>query len=238
MTKAIKILILIMSLMTLPNAAFAQTVSTSSTANSIFINQVGDASDITITQQGQGNGIGTEETRFSIQGSNQVITTMQDGNNNTMDGKIEQADNINFNFTATGDGNKWVFLVGDSASVAGSNSTVAVTGDSNQLTFNQGNVSSATGANQNITISGDLNKYTSTINADDVTNTIAATGSHNEITVTQLGEAGKNVNMQLQGDTNKIIIDQKSTLNVDSLHLNTTGSNNNISVHQCDSGVC
>lgn len=236
MTKGIKILILIMSLMALPHAAFAQ--ATSSTANSIFINQVGDANDITLTQQGQGNAIGSEAARFSIQGSNQVITSMQDGNNNTIDGKIEQADNINYNFTSTGDSNKWVFLVGDAASVAGSNSTVAVTGDSNQLTFNQGTTSSATGATQNITISGDLNKYTSTINADDVTNTVTATGSHNEITVTQLGEAGKNVNMQLQGDTNKITIDQKSTLNVDSLHLNTTGSNNTISVHQCDSGVC
>ena len=72
---------------------------------------------------------------------------------------------------------------------------MTITGDTNDLKFTQGNISSATGATQNITINGDLNKYISTINTDDVVNTLNVAGDSNDITMTQNGFPGKNVEM-------------------------------------------
>ena len=50
-----------------------------STTNSIFIDQVGDGSTITITQKGQANKIGSEETRVVIEGNNQTLEVKQEG---------------------------------------------------------------------------------------------------------------------------------------------------------------
>ena len=54
-----------------------------STTNSIFIEQVGDGSNINITQKGQSNKVGTEQNRVVLEGNNQTITATQEGNNNS-----------------------------------------------------------------------------------------------------------------------------------------------------------
>jgi hypothetical protein len=164
-----------------------------STTNSIYIEQVGDGSVITITQKGQSNKVGTEQNRVVLEGNNQTITTTQEGNNNSIQGSIVQADNVEMDVTVTGDGNNITYDQGDAASVAGSTKTLAVTGDSNNLTFNQGTAASATGATQTIAITGDTNTMTSTINADDVVNTKTIVGDGNTITTVQNGTAGKNI---------------------------------------------
>ncbi len=139
----------IMSLMS-SSLAMAQ-----STTNSIFIEQVGDNSTISVTQKGQSNKIGTEQNRVVIEGNAQTIDVTQEGNNNSIQGSIEQADNIDYNTTVTGDNNTLTYDQGSAASVAGSTKTLTVTGDSNSLTFNQGTTASATGATQTIAITGD-----------------------------------------------------------------------------------
>jgi hypothetical protein len=48
-----------------------------STTNSIFIEQVGDNSNITIVQKGQNNKIGSEQNRVILNGQGQTINTTQ-----------------------------------------------------------------------------------------------------------------------------------------------------------------
>lgn len=206
------------------------------TTNSIYIDQVGGNSTIEIRQKGQNNRIGSEQARVSIQGNAMNVTVDQNGNNNNITGKIEQADNVVEDVTLTGDGNTINYDVGASGSVAGSTKTLAVTGDSNTLNFNQGTTSSSTGATQNITVTGDGNTYTSNINADDVVNTVAIAGDSNTMTMTQQGTAGKNADVTVTGSSNTLTINQKSTNNVDAVNVTHTGSGNTILINQCNAG--
>lgn len=224
------LILFIMSLMT-SSLAYAQ-----STTNSIFIDQVGNGSTITITQKGQNNRIGSEQNRVVIEGNNQTITSTQEGNGNLIQGSITQADNIDINSTVTGDNNTVTYDMGDASSVAGSTKTLAVTGDSNNLTFNQGTAASATGATQNITFTGDTNTYTSTINTDDVVNDVTVAGDGNTIAMTQDGTAGKNVEMVLTGSTNTVTVNQKSTTNVDTIKVNSTSTGSTLVINQCNAG--
>ena len=207
-----------------------------STTNSIYIEQVGDGSIIDLTQKGQGNKIGTEQNRIILEGNNQTVTVTQEGNNNSIQGSIVQADNINADVTITGDSNTLTYDQGDGASVATSTQTLTVTGDSNNLTFNQGTAASATGATQTIEITGDTNTLTSTINADDVVNTKTIAGDNNTITTVQEGTAGKNIEMLLTGNTNTVEIKQSSTTNVDTLKINSTSNGSTITINQCNAG--
>jgi hypothetical protein len=211
--------------------AFAQ-----STTNSIFIEQVGDNSTITIVQKGQNNRIGSEQNRLMLDGNGQIINTTQEGNNNLIQGSIVQADNVSTDTTVTGDSNTITYDRGDAASVAASTETVVVTGSSNTLTFNQGTAASATGATQTIAITGDTNTLTSTINADDVVNTKTIAGDGNTITTVQDGTAGKNIEMLLTGNTNTVTVNQKSTNNVDTLKIDSTSSGSTITINQCNAG--
>ena len=211
-------------------------VRAQSTTNSIYIEQVGDGSIIDLTQKGQGNKIGTEQNRIMLEGNNQTVTVTQEGNNNSIQGAIVQADNINTDVTITGDSNTLTYDQGDSASVATSTQTLTVTGDSNELTFNQGTAASATGATQTIEITGDTNTLTSTINADDVVNTKTIAGDNNTITTLQEGTAGKNIEMLLTGNTNTVEIKQSSTTNVDTLKINSTSNGSTITINQCNAG--
>jgi hypothetical protein len=211
--------------------ALAQT-----TTNSIFIEQVGDSSNINIIQKGQNNSIGTEQNRVVLEGNSQTITTVQEGNNNSIQGSIVQADNVDIDVTVTGDNNAIVYDQGDAASVAGSTQTLAVTGSSNTLTFNQGTVASATNATQTITITGDTNTLTSTINTDDVVNTKTIAGDGNTITTVQSGTAGKNIEMLLTGSTNTVTVNQLSTNNVDTLKIDSTSTGSTITINQCNAG--
>ena len=132
-----KITFLVISLMT-SASAYGQTTPTT---NSIYIDQVGDGSTITLTQEGQTNTIGegeAEADRFVLQGNGQTVTVKQDGSSNAIIGSVEQADDIDYNTTVTGDSNTIKYNQGDLGSVAGSEKTLTVAGNNNTLTFNQG----------------------------------------------------------------------------------------------------
>jgi hypothetical protein len=225
-----KSVMLVMAMLS-SSLAFAQ-----STTNSIFIEQVGDNSNITIVQKGQNNRIGSEQNRLMLDGNGQIINTTQEGNNNLIQGSIVQADNVSTDTTVTGDSNTITYDRGDAASVAASSETVVVTGSTNNLTFNQGTAASATGATQTIAITGDTNTLTSTINADDVVNTKTIAGDGNTITTVQDGTAGKNIEMILTGNTNTVTVNQKSTNNVDTLKIDSTSSGSTITINQCNAG--
>ena len=230
MKNAIKALF-VMLLSATSLSAYAQ-----STTNSIYIDQVGDASTINITQKGQNNKIGTEQNRFQIGGDAQLINVTQQGNNNQMNGKVVQADNIDYGVNVTGDSNELTFDHGDASSVAGSKLVLGVTGGSNIVSLTQGDTSSSTNADQEITIGGDQNTYTSHINADDVKNRMTIAGDQNSLTMVQNGFAGKEVTSTVTGNGNTITVNQTSTLNVDKINITHTGSGNTIGINQCNAG--
>ena len=207
-----------------------------STTNSIYIDQVGGASTITLTQKGQNNKIGSDTNRFQIEGDSQLIDVTQQGNGNQINGKIVQADNIDYTVAAVGDNNIINFNHGDSSSVSSSKLVLDITGASNEVNLTQGDNSSSTGVDQIITIGGDQNTYTSTINADDVRNRMTIAGDQNVFTMTQNGHSGKNVTSTVTGNGNNITVNQTSTLNVDTINITHTGNGNTIAINQCNAG--
>jgi hypothetical protein len=213
-------------------------VMVSSTAianpNAIYIEQVGETSTITVTQTGQNNTIGSENDRFVLGGNAQDIIIVQSGSNNVLSGRITNAAGVNYNVNVTGNSNENIFNTGSIASVAGTTQNMTITGDNNFTTFNQGDVSSSTNALLNYVFTGDFNTLTTNINTDDVINTVNVTGDQNTITTTQNGYAGKNIEMNVIGSLNTINIDQKSTTNVDTLKLDTTGTGSTINITQCN----
>ena len=232
--KQIKALLLVMALMT-PTLSYGQ-----STTNSIYIQQVGDGSNITIKQEGQGNQIGdrTTDTPVVLQGDGQVVDIVMDGNSNKINGDIKQSDGSTTTVTMTGDNNDLNFDVGNAADTGGSTSTLTVAGSSNEFNFNQGKVSSATNLTQTFALTGDLNTVTQNVEANDIENVFTVAGDSNVITTTQNGYAGKNVDMVLTGSQNNVTVNQKSTLNVDSIKLNSTSSGSTILINQCNVGGC
>lgn len=233
MKSRIKTAILIMGLMT-PSLVFGQAAT-----NSIYIDQVGDGSNITVSQQGGTNSVGSEGTPVNIQGNNQNITLTQDGASNSINGIVNNADNVDLAITSTGDNNAVTLNMGDTASIAGSATTLNVTGSTNTVSLTQGSTSSSSGATQTIAITGDLNTYNSTINANDVTNTVTATGDSNTVNMLQNGHASKAVDMALTGNNNDVTINQRSTTHADTIGITSSASNSTIIINQCNTiGNC
>ena len=232
--KLIKRSLLVMALMT-PTLSFGQ-----STTNSIYIQQVGDGSNITIKQEGQGNQIGnrTTDTPVVLQGDGQVVDVVMEGNSNKINGDIKQSDGSTTTVTMTGDNNDLNFDVGNAADTGGSTTTFDIAGSSNEFNFNQGKASSATNLTQTFTLTGDLNTVTQNVETNDVENVFTVAGDSNVITTTQNGAAGKNIDMVLTGSQNTVLVNQKSTLNVDSIKLNSTSSGSTITINQCNVGGC
>lgn len=186
--------------------------------NSIYIEQEGDGSEITLTQDGDANTIGEAGTdkQFVLKGDNQTVAVTQEGNENKITGSILNADNINYLTSMIGADNTLEYAQGSGAfAVDGSKKTLKVTGSVNTLKFNQGTTvapeadvgtiatpagfspgasgstaASAIGANQSIEIIGNINKYTSTINTEYVKNTVKVDGDSNVIKIVQDGAKG------------------------------------------------
>jgi hypothetical protein len=234
MNKVIKTTLLVMALMT-PTLTHGQ-----STTNSIYIEQVGDASTITITQEGQGNQIGNRVTDVPmvLEGDGQVVDINMSGNSNKINGDIKQSDGSSTTVALTGDNNNVTFDVGNSGSAAGSTTALTVNGSSNDFTLNQGKLSSATNFNQTFTLTGDLNTVTQNVETDDVTNAFTISGDSNVLATTQNGASGKNIDMLLTGSRNTVTVNQTSTLNVDSIKINSTASDSTITIKQCNAGAC
>ena len=179
------------------------------TANEIYIEQVGDSSTISITQDGTGNkvgdtGVGNEAF---IGGGSNVVTIDQIGSNNTLAMTVNGAA-AGVIVDVTGSGNESVINCGTTQSAGCSSSTIkqVIAGDDNVVTQNLG-----TGANHSseINIAGDTNTVTHTsTNSGASTVAITATGDSNTIGVTQSGLTAKTVSVNSTGNSNNISIVQ------------------------------
>lgn len=168
-------------------------------ANEIYIEQVGDNSNITITQDGPGNRVGTSLTPSYIgSGSNTVIID-QIGSGNQLD-LIVNGSATDVTVSTTGSTNTQTIDCGSSLSASCSGSTISQTlvGDNNVITQNLGG-----GANHTsiIEVTGDTNTVTHTSTNTAVTSAdIKVAGNNNTIGVTQSGITAKNVVVDSTGN--------------------------------------
>jgi hypothetical protein len=178
-------------------------------ANEIYIEQVGDSSTISVTQEGTGNKVGDSGVgnEAFVGGGSNAVTIDQIGSNNTLAMTVNGAA-AGVIVDVTGSGNESTINCGTTQSAGCSSSTIkqVITGDDNVVTQNLG-----TGANHSseINITGDTNTVTHTsTNSGASTVAITATGDSNTIGVTQSGLTAKTVSVNSTGNSNNISIVQ------------------------------
>ena len=179
------------------------------TANEVYIEQVGDSSTITVTQDGTGNKVGDSGTgnEAFIGGGSNTVTIDQVGSNNTLAMTVNGA-SASVVVDVTGSGNESTINCGTTQSAGCSSSTIkqVISGDDNIVTQNLG-----TGANHysEINITGSTNAVTHTsTNSGASTVNITATGDLNTIGVTQSGLTAKTVSVNTTGNSNTVSITQ------------------------------
>jgi hypothetical protein len=193
--------------------------------NKIYIDQIGDGSNITMTQTGSDNGIGSTSTRSMFSGTNNTVTVSQIGNQNNQLIKII-GDGATLNSTITGNTNQVDI---ECTSCTASNITSSVTGSSNLVTITSENLN-----NTALTIDSDNNTVTLTNNTSSVAgvnNTINISGGNgNQVILDQTGVAGilgHKVDLAVTGALNNVQIGQGGS--VDSVVNSTiTGSSNTL----------
>jgi hypothetical protein len=185
------------------------TVSTFVYANEIYIEQVGDSSTISITQDGTSNRIGDSLSPTFIGGGSNTVTIQQIGSTNQLDAVVNGSA-ASLVIDTTGSGNIQTVNCGTTTSAGCSSSVIKqiVTGDDNTITQNLG-----AGANHNseITVIGSTNTITHTsTNTGAASAIVNATGDSNTIGVTQSGTTAKSVTVNSTGNLNNITINQSN----------------------------
>jgi hypothetical protein len=202
--------------------------------NQVYIDQVGNNSNISVTQSGGDNAVGDSAAAAILHGNNQSITVSQIGAVNTAALNVQGA-GTTVQSTVTGNTNTVNIDCGSgsvnkASACADSNITANITGSNNDIGINAGSKST-----HSTEVTGDRN----TLHTDSITSnllgarsTITATGSDNAVTVTQHGPAGLNgfeATVALTGSSNTVGVAQSGT--VDSkVNITSVGSNNTISV--------
>jgi len=218
--------------------------------NSIYIDQAGDNSTITMTQDGAGNRVkgilsngtagGTTDPAKLI-GNAQTINIEQTGStnvlalgvNSTQGGSVSGYSNIgvNLNYQVTGGNNTGYININNSGIGTASGNVVSIIQDgSATATLNM------TGASNQLTVNtagGANNIFTGTINADETVASINQTGGGgNETTVEMTGSKGQ-VSLTSVGSSNITSIIQSAYGTTGAqIILDITGSGNTTSVTQ------
>lgn len=223
---ALKRLVLSVSILFLTTVAYAQ--------NQVYIDQVGNGSQIDVNQQGDGNTLGNSTNKTVLYGDTQQITIQQIGAGNTSNINIQGA-GARLTSNVIGDNNIVDVACGAtggagaactdsiiSASVTGSGNNFNVTGGakstfgvtaiggSNTVTINS-NTTNMNGATASIqTLGGDGNHITLSQSGPGGINgfntTVNLTGSSNTVGITQSGTVDSTVNLLSNGTNNLITI--------------------------------
>lgn len=182
-------------------------------ANEVYIEQIGDGTAITVTQEGSNNTMGSSQTSAYIGGDSNTVTVDQIGDSNSLTmtvGGIASTVTVN----TTGSNNTQEITCGSSASQTCSGSTITqtVVGDSNTITQTLGTGGTRT---SNINVTGDYNTVTHTASGAGAHNadiTVAGSGTalvNNQISVTQEGVNAKTAVVNAQGAGINIGITQR-----------------------------
>lgn len=214
--------------------------------NSIYIDQAGDSSSITITQDGGGNQVydvgsgATATTGATLTGDSQTLDIKQIGGGNTL--------KLGVNSTVlTGVGVDLTYYI------TGSNSTAQIDfnddgqGTLANLVFDVRQTGSYNdlfadilGSNNTVTATatgGDYNDFSFTINADDVTLDAAISGGGGTTVTTDLTSDSGSVDITAVGASNTFGITQSGLggTNGHGITLDVTGSSNSFTTSQSGS---
>jgi len=180
---------------------FLVMLGSSTYANEIYIDQIGDNLDLDITQDGQDNKIGTSTTDAGLYGDDMTFAITQTGNFNEITAVIRGTDYTG-TWSFTGDSNTVDLLC--SSTTAGNCDTVTLnitnTGDSNEYTFNIGETADADSATVAFTVTGDNNIIDSTIDGTSVALTVTIDNSASLATTSAAGDEGNGVTISQSGD--------------------------------------
>ena len=189
--------------------------SHNSFANDIFITQSGDGLNLSVTQDGEDNSIGTSSTPISLNGDNVDVTLIQetvgasidlsvDGDDNTMvvkqkchNGSLCNSDNMDIDITGNnnsmelGQGykitpNDWQY---DYVEHGGHNMELSVNGNDNNLRLSQRSQNNTSNHSMDVDISGD----------------------NNNVHVMQEANADKTLDLTINNDDNNVFVHQKKS---------------------------
>lgn len=219
--------------------------------NSIYIDQAGDSSTISITQDGSGNrvrginlngAVGGNTDPAKLVGNAQTINIDQTGAGNQLSigattsqgGSVTGYTNIgvNLNYQVTGSSNiGYININNNGQATSGTKGNVVdiqQAGSSNDMSL------SMTGASNQLTIgtAGDSNTFLGNINADETVTTLSETGNGNNTTLTMSGNKGQ-VGITLNGASNTTSINQSAAgANGAQVILEINGSSNSTTITQ------
>jgi hypothetical protein len=198
--------------------------------NSVYVDQIGDGTNINITQTGNSNAVGNATNKATFNGQNNTVTIDQIGNSNVANVTVD-GDGVTINSLVTGDNNTIGIACGAGGTCSGSSIQNTITGDNNTVTQNGDGFTLST-----VTINTDNN----TVNIQNDSSAVAGAkstvlidgGGGNDVAITQTGVAGTNgheASVNIYGATNTVDIKQGGV--VDSKVITSiTGSGNTLTV--------
>jgi len=195
--------------------------------NSIYVDQIGDGTTISLTQTGSGNSIGSTAKRSSFNGNNNLVNIQQIGNQNAINMDVVGGGATITN-TITGNSNQ-VDLVCDSCSASTINKQI--TGNGNAITMTNDGLTDT-----NIVIESDNNTITMTNNTSSVAgvkNEINISGGNsNQLTLDQTGTAsteGHFFKLVVTGAMNLFNVGQGGTID-SKIDTTVNGSSNTVTI--------
>jgi hypothetical protein len=205
------------------------------TTNSIFIDQSGISPTVNMTQIGSGNKAGTLANPVYLRGGSQVITTIQQGDNNVID-KLVIVTNGSSGTTAP---NVAIRQIGDSnTSNVACDTTVGCsnlalnqrfTGDSNTMVFR------ASGADivSNIDVSGSGNAFNILATGNKHSQVVNVSGDNNNFNLTQTstGTNGSSIQIAQQGTGATFTVQQSGSVD-NVLRINSVANGGSFSILQ------
>jgi hypothetical protein len=218
--------------------------------NEIYIDQTGSNVNIDIEQLGSSNMIGGlsstngSMTAAILNGGTWTFDINQIGSSNKFLTDGIYGDNFTGFFEFDGDSNDFEFSM-DTTGLNGAdfvNIFTDVTGSSNTFDWDIAQSSSADYLDLDFIYDGDSGDFTFDIDSDYYTAYIDILGDSNTMTLTKTGYGASSSDagyfyLDLDGSTNTINIQQKSTLALDWLKIESNASNSNICVIQSDGGT-
>lgn len=214
--------------------------------NAIYIDQVGSGVDIDITQDGDGNVIGANDsdtTKMLIDGDDINLSIDAVGDTNKVLGNIV-GDDIIFDLDIDGNTNTLNLSVDPTNTFGASNGdyVISITGGNNTADLDVGTNDAAGSLDLDWAIEGDFNEADVEIDVGSATSDLDWTGDNNSLTIDVDGYDGHEHTILGSGSYNDITIDQQSTLQKDTLSIEVEGSgtsttSSEICISQSDSGT-
>jgi len=219
--------------------------------NEVYVNQVGNSTNIDIEQLGSSNLIGGTSatsgnmTALDLDGVSMTLDINQIGSSNLFRSDAIDGDNFTGFFEFAGDSNTFDILMNSTGLITADyvDLNIDVTGSSNTFDLKIAENDDASYLNLDWLITGSSNTFDFDIDYENATNYMDVNGSSNDITFSGSGYSGTTsadsgyFYLDLDGSTNTINVTQASTLAKDWVKIESTASNSNICIIQNDQGT-